>query len=339
MFLANFNRPEASNIQISASYNSGTKSLSLTGRADVATEFMTVVGLSKFTVNTASTAQLGGSKRYSICVLIADPDSNHTFLVKNQATVNFNNCLVQVNTANWDAVEARDTAYIHSASGVNCFVGDIHYGDVLPAKEATCDLLPDPFASYNVPVNACTHTNLTVNSPTSLSPGTYCGGIKISADTTFSPGIYYIQDGDLQILGSANVTANGVTFLLSGSTSNLNFTTSGTITMSPDLDASAGQWAGFQFYYDQPSANNNKKAGKAGKSTISQTTMTMSGIMYLVGQTLNITNNANVTVNAGAIASDFLLPDGANLTLSPLTSSNPAIFRKSIAGTVPTLVQ
>jgi hypothetical protein len=37
---------------------------------------MTVVGLSKFTVNTASTAQLGGSKRYSICVLIADPDSN-----------------------------------------------------------------------------------------------------------------------------------------------------------------------------------------------------------------------------------------------------------------------
>ena len=30
--------------------------------------------------------------------------------------------MVQVNTQNWDAVEARDTSYIHSTNGDNCFI-------------------------------------------------------------------------------------------------------------------------------------------------------------------------------------------------------------------------
>ncbi len=56
-----------------------------------------------------------------------------------------------------------------------------------------------------------------------------------------------MQDGDLAILGSANVTGNGVTFLISGSSSNINIQTSGTITLSPVTDSSAGGWAGFLF--------------------------------------------------------------------------------------------
>ena len=334
LFQANFNRPDASNLQVSAVYDSSNKSLTLAGTAQIQTSFMAIVGFPKLTINATSTAKLG-PKRYPVCVLITNPNSNHTFLVKNGATVNFTNCLTQVNTQNWDAVEARDTAYIHSANGVNCFTGDIHYGDVQPPKQPTCDMLPDPFASYTVPVNSCTFTNKQVNATTTLSPGTYCGGIKItgSANVTFSPGLYYIQNGDLQILNSSNVTANGVTFLISGANSNINITTTGTITMSPDIDTSAGQWAGFQFYYDQPTST------KGGNSYISKATVTMSGVVYLAGQILNITQGAKVTVNPGAIVADFILPDGADLTLSSqLNSSNPALFSKSITGNVPVLV-
>ena len=340
MFLANFNRPDAMNTQVAALYSISDKTLTLTGSASVPTAFMKIIGFPQVTVDSASTAKLG-MQRLPVCVFVTNPDSNHTFLVKNQATVNFTNCLVQVNTQNWDAVEARDTSYIHSANGVNCFTGDIHYGDVKPPKLVTCDLLPDPFASYNVPTNACSFTNKVVTATATLSPGTYCGGINITGgNATFSPGLYFIQDGDLKITGSSNVTANGVTFLISGSNSNIDINTSGNITMSPAIDASAGQWAGFQFYYDQPAAVNNKNSAKAGKNTIAKATMNISGVVYLAGQTLNITNNANVTVNPGAIVADFILPDSANLTLSSmLASTNPALFSKTVPGTSPVLVK
>jgi hypothetical protein len=246
--------------------------------------------------------------------------------------------MVQVNTANWDAVEARDTSYIHSTNGVNCFTGDIHYGDVTPPKQATCTMLPDPYASYVVPSNnPCTYTNKQVNASATLTPGTYCGGLKItnSANVTFSPGVCYIQNGDFTIANSANATGNGVTFLISGQNANLNFTTSGTITMSPYTDASAGQWAGMLFFWDQPSTS------KGSTETFSNGTMTFSGVMYFVGQTLAITNNANVTVTTGSIIADMILPNKGHLTLTGTTNSPTAAqqaMKKTITSNTPMLV-
>ena len=339
-FPANFNRPEASNIQISAQYNSSNNVLTMTGSADVPAYFVTVFGKSNLTVNTSTKVALR-SENWPVCVIVTDPTSNHTLLVKNQARIDFTNCLVQVNTQNWDAVEARDTSYIRSANGVNCFTGDIHYGDVTPPKQLTCSMFDDPFSSYNVPTRACDFTNRVVNSNETLAPGTYCGGINItgSVNVIFSPGVYYIQDGDLKILGSSNVTAKEVTFLISGTNSNLDISTTGTITMSP---SGAGQWAGFLFYYDQPSSTSNKKGSKAGKNTIASATMNISGVIYLVGQTLNITHGANVTVNPGTIIADFILPDGGYLNLTGTVNSPTAVqqaMRKSLPGRIPVIIQ
>ena len=66
--------------------------------------------------------------------------------------------------------------------------------------------------------------------------------------------------------GSANVTANNVTFLLSGANSNIDIQSSGTMTLTPYTDAAAGQWAGFVFFYDLPSSKKNS----SGKSKISK---------------------------------------------------------------------
>jgi hypothetical protein len=246
--------------------------------------------------------------------------------VKNGSKIEFHNCMVQVNTANWDAVEARDTSYIHSTNGSNCFVGDIHYGDVQPPKDPTCLMFPDPFAAYIVPTNTCTYTNKVVNTAgTTLTPGTYCGGINISKDVTFAPGVYYIQNGDFTVTGSANVTATNVTFLITGALSNLNISTTGTLTMSPNT--AAGQWSGFLFYYDQPSAIGNKVSTKQGKNTIQSATLNGSGIIYLVNQTLNITNDATVTIDPGSIIADMILPDsGGSLNLTGSINSSLAVL-------------
>jgi Flp pilus assembly protein TadG len=337
MFNASFSRSGVTPTA-GATFDATSGILTVTASASYTPQFMKLAGVSTMHMSVTSKAKLGGTKTWPVCVLVTNPTSNHTLKVQNGASIDFTNCMVQVNTANWDAVEARDTSYIHSTNGVNCFTGDIHYGDVTPPKQVTCTMLPDPYAAYVVPTNACTYTNKQVNATATLTPGTYCGGLKItnSASVTFSPGIYYIQNGDFTIEKTSSATGNGVTFLISGQNSNLNFTTTGTITFSPYTDASAGQWAGMLFFWDQPSTS------KGATETLSNGTMNFSGVMYFVGQQLAITNNANVTVNPGTIIADMILPDKGHLTLTGTTNSPTAAqaaMKKTIASSTPMLVQ
>ena len=208
MFNASFNRTSV-RPSPGATYDPTSGTLTVTATASYTPQFMKIAGVSTMHISVTSKAKLGGTTTWPVCVLVTNPTSNHTLKVQSGATIDFTNCMVQVNTANWDAVEARDTSYIHSTNGVNCFTGDIHYGDVTPPKQATCTMLPDPYASYVVPSNnPCTYTNKQVNNAsTTLTPGTYCGGLKItnSANVTLSPGVYYIQNGDFTIAKSANV--------------------------------------------------------------------------------------------------------------------------------------
>jgi len=341
LFNASFNRPQVTPT-VGATYDAASKVLTVTATASFKPSIMSTVGITSMNMSATSKATIG-AKTWQVCVMVTSPDQNHTLLAKNGGQINFNNCMVQVNTQNWDAVESRDTSYIHSTNGSNCFVGDIHYGDVVPPKDPTCTFFTDPFASYTVPTNTCTFTNKVVNTAgTTLTPGTYCGGINISQNVTFSPGLYYLQDGDLTITGSANVTATDVTFLISGSSSNLNISTSGTLTMSPNNTAAAGKWAGFVFYYDQPSSLNNKKS-KGGNNTIQKATINMSGVIYLVGQSLNINNGAVLNVNPGSIIADFILPDSGTLNLTGSLNSSLAVLnsmkKTGAASGGPTLVR
>jgi Flp pilus assembly protein TadG len=331
-FRATFTRANVSVTQVAAQYDPTSAVLTLNSSGNVPLSLMGIFGYQTAPISAVSKAKLGGAALWPVCVMITNPDSNHTLLVKNQASIDFNNCIVQVNTQNWDAVEARDTSYIHSVNGKNCFVGDIHYGDVTPPKLETCDFLPDPYASLTVPANSCDFTNTTVSANTTLNPGTYCGGLKItgSSNVTFNPGIYYMQDGDFQILGSSSMSGRGVTFLLSGGSTNINFNTTGTINLSP---TTAGSWAGFLFYWDQVTTK------KGQTDVISSATANLSGIIYFAGQTLSIKNGANVTVNTGSIIADFLLPDNGHLTLTGNANSPGASLTKAMGSTTPVLVQ
>jgi hypothetical protein len=283
-----------------------------------------VIGIPQMTVSGSATATMA-SKIWQVCVLITEPFEKHTLKVE-AAKIDFDNCMVQVNTANWDAVESRDGGYIHSKNGENCFVGDIHYGDVQPPKNPSCTMLPDPYASYQAPSVDCNALgvikSMVVNlAGTVLSPGTYCGGIVINKKTTFNKGLYIIKDGPFQIAGSGtNVTADGATFLLVGSLATIDFNTTGHIKMSPANEADAGKFAGFQFFHDWPEFDpNGKKKGnqKIGVSNISSAKVDASGIFYLAGQQFTFGNRADVTIKPGVIIAEYILPDsGAHLKLT-----------------------
>jgi len=70
----------------------------------------------------------------------------------------------------------------------------------------------------------------------------------------------------------------------------------------------------------------------------------MSGIIYLVGQPLTISNGATVNVNPGSILADMILPDGdATLNLTGTLNSSLAVLnsmkKKSAASGSPALVR
>lgn len=219
----------------------------------------------------------------------------------------------------------RNLAYLHSTNGQNCFVGDIHFGDVVPGKSPTCAFFPDPFAAKTIPrAVPCSQNHVSVTVPSTLFPGIYCAGLSISATTTLNKGVYIIKGGALSITGAlTNVTANGVTFILTGGAA-LNINTTGTINLSPSSAADGGSFAGFAIYSDQAAPPPGGNAQKGGSFTISAANVNLSGIIYAAGQTFIIDQKANVTISPGSIIADYLLPDDANLTLTGTLSSSDA---------------
>ena len=65
----------------------------------------------------------------------------------------------------------------------------------------------------------CSFTGEQVNGTKTLGPGRYCGGLRISGNgtITFTPGLYVLHDGDLQVAGNTRLVGNHVTFVFTGS--------------------------------------------------------------------------------------------------------------------------
>ena len=204
---------------------------------------------------TTATLQAGTSDLTPVCILITNPSDGHTLLTADTAKLDIYDCMVQVNTDDWDAVQADNTSYIHITSTLpgarNCYVGSIHFGDVLPPKEPTCTLLADPYAGLTMPAAASaacadsanyTHTSGSAvfngasyggqiqikSGSVTFDPSgnggvmTFCKSLQIlGGSVTFQPGTYYFNGASFTVQGSGasttTITALQTAFVLSGS--------------------------------------------------------------------------------------------------------------------------
>ena len=281
-------------------------------------------GLSKGTVSSpiwdgllnirvSATARWGTAPQ-QICILILEPTDNHTLRSSGDAQVSLNKCMVQVNTANWDAVEAAGSSYIRVKDGKSCYVGNIHFGDVTPAKTENCTFFADPFDEMVVTVpSGCKATNYNTSSNgSSLSPGVYCGGIQITSDATFAPGVYYVKDGPIKVVGNdTDILANGVTFVLTGKNAGIEVMAGGVWNQTATSKATGGKFAGFLFFLDPATLEDADSS-----SVIKGIDMNLAGIIYLAGQKLLITRDSKVFMDPGSIIADYLLPQSGDLILN-----------------------
>ena len=160
-----------------------------------------------------------------------------------------------------------------------------------------------------------TNFNRSSMSSLTLSPGTYCGGLAVSSinNVYFTPGIYYVANGDLYITSVNNVTCptcttnNGVAIVLTQTTGNNSDI--GGVRISSDnnisLNASAANqtspplYAGVVFYQDRRVPNGTMASTSKIFTISSLNTVTLTGAIYFPNNRIDISsiNNASMSNN------------------------------------------
>lgn len=158
---------------------------------------------------------VAGTSPSDTCLLVKNPSARSAFDVGGNATVQFQDCGVTVNSDNSSAAIANGSGIIE-ASHVS-IVGGYSGSNWNPDPITGVDALDDPLASFVMPaVGACTYTEKQIiMTSVTLNPGNYCGGIEVrsQASVTFNPGVYYLVGGGLNANAGAALRGTDVTFV------------------------------------------------------------------------------------------------------------------------------
>jgi Putative Flp pilus-assembly TadE/G-like len=259
-----------------------------------------------------ASAKLAG--RTDLCVLALNPDESKAFHMDKFAKLLATGCAVYSNSS--DAQGLRiDSAAILKASLV-CSVGGVKakLSAVLPAPTTDCPAIEDPLASRTPPkVGGCDVKNFKLSAGTkTLSPGHYCGGLKVSGDAQvkFMPGEYIISGGDFDVSQSAEVSGKDVAFYFSGQGTKINFTGNTSVAFS---GAESGTMAGLLFFGDRDLSVVEKHRINSANAN------ELTGTIYLPRGELLIDPNANIAQDSAytaIIAHKIEINEGPILTLN-----------------------
>jgi len=189
----------------------------------VETQLQGLLGTGARTFGASARAQRLGAS--NLCVIGLSLTAGNTIELNNAARLTAPNCDIVSNSSHAQGINAADASKIraneiHSAGGT---AGQALNFDPAPTTDSLT--LDDPLLGYADPaVGAC---DVTASQPWSttgltLDPGVYCSGLRIDGgrDVILRPGVYTFL-GDLEIVGSASLTGDGVTLHFAGGTSRL----------------------------------------------------------------------------------------------------------------------
>lgn len=315
----------AASLAVETAVDFGTPSVTVQLQDQVKLTFGPFVGLSNVTVDARSKAQLFGKIR--LCILGLDPASDQTIRMQESGQIRASQCAVYTNSTGASAIKIEGSARL-TASHI-CAVGGVRAESSVapsPKPQSGCPGLGDPLAERAPPTAAgCTHTGLVVTTSRTLSPGTYCKGLKITngAVATLSQGTYVIDDGPLEVDGEATLTGAYVGFYLKGPSGTLKLAKESTINLTAPKD---GALSGLLFFED-PSApplrdhliTSNNARRLIGTIYLPRGRMNVdaeraiadeSAYTVVVARRINIAKSSNLVMNANYGLSDVPLPKG-----------------------------
>ncbi|MEA2860415.1 MAG: hypothetical protein QOC72_2454 [Methylobacteriaceae bacterium] len=209
-----------------------------------------IIGMSNVAIKATATAQLYGPTG-KLCMLALDAKQAGTLHLEKNSQVTANDCVVYSNSGDKQGLQADDSAAI--TASMICSVGGYSGSKarLSPMPTTDCPSMTDPLASRPRPtVGSCTSTKMVVTGIQTLYPGVYCGGLTIkgTAQATFSPGVYIMNNGPLIVQDSASLRGQGAGFYFTGDEGGLRFDPNTTISLTAPKD---GVLAGFIFFEDR----------------------------------------------------------------------------------------
>ena len=200
-----------------------------------------------------------------------------------------------------------------SGSSGSVIPSPVHYG-----------VMGDPLLYVAEPVfQSCTYTNVNITATTTLSPGTYCGGLTVNtpALVTLNPGTYIVL-GNLNINGPT-LKGVGVTFFMTTG-GGYNYGTASITNVNATVSApTIGTLQGIFFFSDR-----NMPSGKVELSLANRNpSSTVDGILYLAGEEIDVSNIPLKAVRYNGIVADNISIHNtgwvASSDYSQLANGNP----------------
>ncbi|MFZ1815237.1 MAG: TadE/TadG family type IV pilus assembly protein [Rhizobiaceae bacterium] len=223
----------------------------------------------------------------NICIVGLDETEPETLLVDGKSKVTGDNCSIYSNSTSNAGMTVMSASNLTALDICSSGGAKGVAADYTPNPITDCPAVPDPLASRPAPaVGSCDHTDFAADFTTTIFPGVYCGGIKLTGGTvTASPGVYVIKDGVFEIGGSTVLKGTHVGFYLTGTEARTVFGTATTI----DLTApKTGPLAGILIFEDR-----NSTTGREFLIS-SKDAKTIVGTVYLPKGTLAIRNAGDI---------------------------------------------
>jgi Flp pilus assembly protein TadG len=276
--------------------------------------------------NTTTTTSSSGEG----CMLALTPNNEQGVSISN-----FNNfssdCTVM---SNGTATGTGSSASISMASFNNASMYSVwtrgsfdypQYSNVTLTKAARTNQIGTIYDSYaNLPTpspGTCTYTNYSAPSGSSVTlyPGTYCGGLTATNNSNvyFTPGTYYIANGDLVIKSDNNVSCptcsvsstatstTGTTFILTQTTGNnsdiggVSISSMNNVTLNAPGGPSSNPYKGILFYQDRRAPAGTMTSSTKIFTVASLNNATLSGAIYFPQNRIDISSINNFG-NGGA---------------------------------------
>jgi hypothetical protein len=192
--------------------------------------------------------------------------------------------------------------------------------------------LADPYATANYPgFTGCDQSNFVGKNTQTINPGVYCGGIKLNAgaNVTLNAGIYYLDQGSLQVNGGSSLSGTGVTLVFTSSNGH-NYA-SASINGGANINLTApttGPTAGIVLFGDRNMTIGTSFSLNGGSSEVfggaiylprasvsfSGGAASTNGCLQMVADTITFVGNANFAINCRGAGTKSIGSSTAQLT-------------------------
>jgi hypothetical protein len=217
----------------------------------------------------------------SACILALHKSASKAALFSGSSISKFKGCSVMANSLANDAVTVQGTGQLQTSCIYS--VGNVSMTNNVvldECKNAQTGVSPvaDPYGEVEPPTPSgpCQST-----SGSTLSPGSYCGGMTLSGTVTLDPGVYIVDGGDMKINANANISGNGVMiYLTNGARVSMNGNS--TVKLSA---ATSGPYSGLLFFGDRADTGTTKNHfnGTADSE--------LTGAIYFANQAIDFLGN------------------------------------------------